>query len=158
MSTKIKSAKQSKQSEADIANCLGQHFAHGDEQENRLTIDTYLRVSRFATGEADHGDRQTLRIRLCAASYLLETFDYNPVAEAVLIRALEIVDGYRPQIKRDLRKVDVGSMSTLRRAFILFDEMVEQSSYWLQVQAHKHGEDICLIDAANYEYSLITVH
>lgn len=123
-----------------------------------MILETYARITRFATGDADHNDRQTMRIRLFAGAKLLEGFEYNPAAEANFIRAMEILTAYNPQRSKNLRKVDVGAMGTLRMTFILLEELMRKSSYWEQVEAIKYGENHCLIDSANYEYELVTVH
>lgn len=158
MSTKNKSVKKSKPSAADEMFGLDKFFAHGEEQEQMLTFHSYACLERFATGNADHADRQAMRIRLIAAVVLLEGFDYNPYAEAVINRAVELVTAYRPQSPRDLRKIDVGAMGTLRTAVIMVDELVKRSTYWQQVEAYKFAENGCLTGAADYFYELITVH
>lgn len=158
MSTKNKAVKKTKPSNTDQMFGLGQYFLHGEEQEKLLTFHSYSSLERFANGTADHADRQAMRIRLIAAVVLLEGFEYNARAEAIIDRAVEIVTSYRPQLSRDLRKIDVGAMGTLKQAVLLVDELVERSTYWQQVEAYKFAENGCLTGAADYSYELITVH
>lgn len=133
-------------------------FAFTDDDSNVLTAIAYLRLDSFGTGEATLADRQICRIRLVAGLGLLELFEYDSYNTALINRAIEIVYNYRTQIKRDLRKIDVGAMGTLREAMLLIDRMVTQTSLWDQVMAYKKAEDACLIGSNTLEYVQLTVH
>lgn len=136
----------------------GSYFAYGDEEAMVLTLDSYIRLGKFGTGDATHADRQTYRIRLMAGIYLLDNFEYDAYADALLARALIIVTDYRTQQKRELRKLDVGAMDSLRKAMILVDELIEKSAPWDQVLAYKFGQDHCLVDSEKVEYVRVTIH
>lgn len=134
------------------------HFAHSEEEEQTLTIYSYIRLKLMGDGDAVHGDRLSMRVRLLAGLHLLDNFEYDSYNRALLMRGLEIVAAYRPQLKRDLRKVDVGSMGTLTKAVDLVAELMKASTLWEQVVAYKYGEDNTFIGSETYTYEPVTIH
>jgi hypothetical protein len=141
----------------DLLSNVEGHLTLGDEDFDRLAIDGYLRLERMKTGDAIHADRQTLMIRLHAGIDRLKDF-YQDGGEEMLKDALIVVNGYRPQAKKDLRRINDEQAATVRDALVLVDELFSMSTLWERTLSYKYGEEKCLIGADQTEYVLMTVH
>lgn len=135
-----------------------QFFQHGAEEAFVFTTDSYIRIDRFATGDANHADRQTMRVRLLAAIELSKRFEFNYDLHVILTESVKNIVGYKVQKKREERKLTPVDMVFLRWAIIYTDRLMEQATYWEQVQAYKAAEDQCFIDSDKVIYELQTIH
>lgn len=141
----------------DLRNDVVGYLSLSDEDFSRLAIDAYLRVERLRTGDAVHGDRQTVIIRLHAGVDRLKDFHHEG-GEELLADAIKIATSYRPQAKREIRKLNEEQLAVLQQALALVDELFSMSTLWEQTQAYKYAEDKCLVDSDKTEYVLMTVH
>lgn len=141
----------------DMQNDVVGYLQLSEEDFGYLTTYSYLLIDRFATGEATHAERQSTLIRLYAGMQRLLDFYYEG-GGSLLWRTLEAVNAYRPQAKKEVRKLSPEQIELLTKATVMIDEMLSNSSVWENAQAYKYGEDKCIKDSNQTEYVLITVH